>query len=370
MTSGLLNLFAYGLRDLLFLLSLGIAGWAMFALIRSPVPPLFGTLAVVGTLRVLLPAIPMPPVYLSPVVQTLLGIYIGARITRQTVRQLKSLALPAIVVSAWALALVFAFGSLLGRLTWLDVHTAVLSSSVGGLPEMMVLSMATGADVAVVIVMQTFRLLITIALFPLLFRKMFTQGTGVDRGPYPRMSRTARFREGAQAVTRSFIHRPHHTGLSLAVAASGGWALTALGVPAGMMVGAMLATAGASVAGLPVRSIHPLLFNLLLVALGIMVSGYFGPHTAETLSSGNLIWPMLFSTSVVLLTSLCVARIIHRLAGWDMPTSFLAAAPGGLTVMTTLAIQYDKNPFQVSMVHLARLLAIKTVVPFVFMLFV
>jgi uncharacterized membrane protein AbrB (regulator of aidB expression) len=45
----------------------------------------------------------------------------------------------------------------------------------------------------------------------------------------------------------------------------------------------------------------------------------------------------------------------------------LAAAPGGFTIMTVLAVKYNKNPFQVSMLHLVRLLAIKSVVPLVFL---
>jgi uncharacterized membrane protein AbrB (regulator of aidB expression) len=47
----------------------------------------------------------------------------------------------------------------------------------------------------------------------------------------------------------------------------------------------------------------------------------------------------------------------------------LAAAPAGFSVMTALAVDYDKDPFRVSMTHLCRLLAVKTIVPFVFMFF-
>lgn len=365
-----LHLFFYGVSNFLLLFSLGIAGWALFAFIRSPVPALLGTLTVVGTLRAIGAPIPMAPEYVSPIVQVMLGIYIGTIVTRDTVRQLKSLVLPALLVSLWALALVFAFGRLLSRLTWLDTYTAVLSSSVGGLPEMMVLSIATGADVAVVIVMQAFRLLATVALFPLLFQRMFGLPTAGAIGFGARTARVNGFFDAARDVIGYFSDRPHRLLFSLVLAAAGGWVFTALGVPAGIMVGAMFACAGASIAGLPVRPFHPRLFNLLMIAVGIMVTDHFGPRTAETVMSGDLLWPLLLSTCVIFFSSLGVAGIIHRLCGWDLPTSFLAAAPGGFTVMTMLAIQYGRDPFRVSMVHLARLLAIKAVVPFVFMLLV
>jgi len=62
-----------------------------------------------------------------------------------------------------------------------------------------------------------------------------------------------------------------------------------------------------------------------------------------------------------------VAWIIHRLTGWDLPTSLLAAAPGGFTVMTALAIKHDLDPVKISMLHLCRLFTIKMFIPFIFM---
>lgn len=358
-----------GFLDLLVLAALGLVGWAVFARLRAPVPPLLGTLVVIGTLRALEVPIPASPEYLSPVVQIVLGLYIGTKITRDTVRDLRSLLVPAVLICAWALAVVFLFGTLLARLTWLDTYTAVLSSSMGGLPEMMVLSMATEADVAVVIVMQTVRMVATVALFPLLFETWFVSEpvAGSATGtPQPAYTGTL---DACREVGRYLTDRPQQLALTLLVAVAGAAVLIPLGVPAGIMVGSMLAVAAASVAGLPVRTLHPRLFNPLLVGVGIMVSAHFGPETGQTLASGDLIWPVLFSTGVIFLTSLGIAWVIHRLAGWDLPVSFLAAAPGGVTVMTALAIHYDKEPFRVSMLHLVRLMALKTVVPLAFMFF-
>lgn len=358
-----------GLLDFLVLFALGLLGWGVFALLRAPVPPLLGTLAVIGTLRALEVPIPDSPQYISTIVQVVLGIYIGAKVTRDTVRELKSLVVPAAVISLWALTVIFFFGWLLSRLTWLDTYTAILSSSIGGLPEMMVLSMATGADLAVVLVMQTFRMLATVAVFPLLFTKWFAPAQATANPAPDSGKRRQRQGKGVawQEIFAYLTQKPQLLLFTLAVAAAGGWALTALGVPAGVMVGGMLAVAAASVAGLPVRPLHPRLFSPLLVAVGIMVSDNFGPDTAQTLLSGSLLWPVLLSTLLIFLSSLAIAWAIHRLSGWDMATSFLAAAPGGFTVMTTLAIRYNKDPFRVSMLHLCRLMAIKSVVPLVFM---
>ncbi len=359
-----------GIFDFLILFALGGIGWAVFSLLRAPVPPLLGTLLIIGTLRALEIPIPDAPRYLAPVVQVLLGLYIGTKVTRDTVRELKSLVVPAAVISVWALTIIFLVGWMLSRLTWLDGFTSVLSSSIGGLPEMMVLSLATGADLAVVIVMQTFRMLATIAIFPLLYHKWFVPEGQRKDNQQPANSRREETKSAAGELYAYFSHRPHMLLFSLLIALTGGWLLSSLGVPAGIMVGSMLAVAAAGVVGLPMRSLHPRLFSPLLVTVGIMVSDNFGPETAQTLLSGQLLWPVILSTVLIFASSLGIAWIIHRLSGWDMPTSFLAAAPGGFTVMTTLAIRYNKDPFRVSMLHLCRLMAIKTVVPLVFMFFI
>lgn len=376
----------HSLAALALLFALGAAGWAVFRRLRFPVPSLLGALAVIGTLRALDFPVPCSPVYLYPSVQVVLGIYIGTQVGRNTVRQIRSLVVPATLIGLWALVLVFAFGWVLGRVTWLDTHTAVLSSSVGGLPEMIILSMAVGADVAVVTVIQMFRMLMTIAVFPLLFQKLFVTAP-VDTMSYPagapapsaaddpdcapaapNLRNSAHTNDAPrESIAAYLMKRPQQLLFTLAVAAAGGWLFSALGVPAGIMVGAMFAVAGASVAGLPVRTLHPKLFDFLMLSVGIMVTDNFSPDTATVLVSGALVVPLVISTGVVFASSFAMIWTIHRVSGWDLPTSFLAAAPGGLTVMTLLAAHYGKDSFCVSMVHLARLLVIKTVVPVVFM---
>ncbi len=366
---------------------LGLVGWGVFSLLRAPVPPLLGALMVIGALRVVEAPIPPAPELLDPLVQILLGLFIGSKVTRETVADLKNLVRPALIVAAWALLLVFVFGPILGRVSALDSVTAVLASSVGGLPEMMVLSMATGADVAAVAVVKLTRAIIIISIFPVLFRRLFAEAgaaaaPGGEDGSRAGAGGETRRRAATpvsysdepdtvgaadwKSEMRSLHQRPLELPFTFAVALIGAYIFSRLGVPAGLMVGSMLFVAVASSLGLPVRGFPPSFFNPLLVALGIMVSQHFGPETADTLASGGLLWPLILSTAVVFVTALGVALLIHRLAGWDRPLSFLAAAPGGFTVMTALAIHYGYDPFRVSMIHLARLLAIKSVVPIVF----
>lgn len=376
--------------DLVFLFFLGSCGWALFALLRLPIPALMGTIAVVGTLRVMGYPLPLGPDFLSPFIQIILGLYVGSKVTGETVQELKTMVFPVVIIVIWALSVVFVLGFILSRVTYLDPITAVLSSSMGGLPEMTVIALSTNADIAVIIIIQTIRMIGTVVAFPFLLNVWMKKNGSEEKveaaineesrgglaGQLSNLFSYLKELRGAaiqvnlskQGVVSS-VSSAGKSIISLAIAGAGGIILMQLGLPAGAMVGSMLFVAAASLFGTPVVTPSPKAFGFMLVGVGLMVSDNFMPGTFDALLSGSLLLPIIVATVFVFLSSLLVAFVIHRFVGWDFPTSFLAAAPGGFTVMTTLAIKYKKDPFRISMLHLCRLLAIKSVVPFVFMIF-
>ncbi|VFU18064.1 conserved membrane hypothetical protein [anaerobic digester metagenome] len=375
------------LQDLFILFFFGICGWALFTLLRLPVAALLGTITFIGILRILEFPLPFAPNFLLPLVQVFLGLYVGTKVTRDTVRQLKTMVLPAIIIVFWALSVVFLLGIFLARITPLDPITSILSSSMGGLPEMTVIALATNAEIAVIIVMQTFRMVVTALAFPFILKVWMKgkceeesecgaplQKQGDSQEKFKEKIAVMNLQTCLKSRLYSYLHNAnqllHSAGwniLSLVIGGSGGFLFLYLGVPAGAMVGSMFFIASASLMGVPVTPPSPRVFGLMLVGVGLMVSDNISSSTMATILSGNLLIPIIVSTVLIFLSSLLVAFLIHKLMGWDFPTSFLAAAPGGFTVMTSLAIKYKKDPLRVSMLHLCRLLALKSVVPFVFM---
>lgn len=383
----------------------------MFKLLRLPVPSLLGTIAVIGTLRGLGVELPLPPPFLSLLLQVMIGIIVGSRITQEVAASLKDMLKPALVIVTWALSIVFLLGIFLANVTYLDIFTAVLSSSMGGLPEITMIALATNADVAVIIIIQTVRMLATIVVFPFILKSwMAREGEKIEGGVEgvasveapnvlarnnygKKRDRTALFpgyyfvvevvrkaeswaaekwveikqrsvsylrqRKAFFPFIKSFI-------FTLILALAGGISLHYIGIPAGAMVGATLLVAFFSLKGFPVITLPPLVFELMLIGVGIIVSANITPNTVEVLISGKILPPLLLSTLIIFLSSFLVSYIISKVADWDYPTSFLAAAPGGFTVMTALAVTYEKNPFRVSMLHLSRLISLKTVIPLFF----
>ncbi len=414
----------------LLLLALGSCGWLLFKVLHLPAAALLGTIAAIGALRIAGLELPVSPPLLSPLVQVLVGIFVGARVTGEALKELKELLRPALIIVAWALSVIFPLGLLLYRFTSLDLYTGILSSSIGGLPEMTILALETGADVAAVIVMQMARMIATVVVFPFVVHRQWAlpgagkesaaacssagssgtagnpcgrSGAGGPPSPSPgglygspekAAPTTAATAAGESEVNRNSGVQPHlkptpprqkgngregpaggdaplasaaRFASTLIIATGGALLFYFLGVPAGAMVGSMLFTAAASARGLEVKSPSPGLFGLMLVGVGIMVSDNISPETMEVLLSGGLVLPLIISTLVILGSSFLVAFLISRSEEWDLPTSFLAAAPGGFSVMTALALSSGRNPLRVSMLHLCRLVALKTVVPLALM---
>ncbi len=392
-------MFISTLGETFILFFLGMIGWYVFALLRAPVAPLLGAFTVLGIMRAAGLDLPNSPVFFSPAVQMTVGLFVGSQITPETVRQLKTVVMPAFIIAVWVLGVVFVIGGFLARVTHLDLFTAMLSSSMGGLPEMAVLAIATNTEVAVVIAMLIFRMVVSLFAFPLIFKYWVvhnhpeqgeevlkntsagTIGVPFDIRSVPGLLLKANSRQQAIARCRELISLPvrlkltslgsnrplNHFIFALAMAGSGAFIFHQLGVPAGIMVGAMLFSVIASLAGSRVHFKSPAVFGILLVGVGIMIADNINAETLEVLLYSNLAWPMFLSTLLIVASSFPVAYLVHKVSGWDYPTSFLATAPAGLTVMTTLALTYGKNPLHVSSLHLCRLIVLKTALPLIFM---
>ena len=383
-------MFAQTIIDVILLFGLGICAWQLFARLRLPAPEILGPVILIGALRISQIDLPPAPEFLFPAAQVVIGIFVGSMLDKSAVRQLRPMITSALVIIAWALSMIFVIGFFLHRFSVMDLPTAMLSASMGGLPEITILAVASGASAPVIIVMQLIRMFGTVMLFPVMLQWLENKGIVKNKG-ITGNSETKKAADEKQPakntasknkftfilnqlslanfykhlnVFKSFWNKVL---LTLAIASSGGLLLNYLGVPAGLMVGSTFAIAAASIAGLPISKISRSILSLLLVAVGINVSENITAETLHTMGNPDFLFPILIASAVMFASSFGVAFIITCITGWDYPTSFLAAAPGGFTVMTALAIKNNLDPVKVSMLHLCRLLSIKMFLPLYFM---
>lgn len=384
------------LGNILLLLGLGLGGWFLLARLRMPAAEILGPVVLIGALRALQVDLPSSPSFLFPAAQVVIGIFVGSMINRETVRELKPMALSALIIITWALSMIFIIGFFLARYTALDLYTAMLSASMGGLPEITIIALASGAGIAVIVVTQMLRLLITVFIFPIVLsrleKKQNRSGAGdsgvvfIDKHKLPEEARVINREKESRAAAvlkdkvktifsqetfkrcrHSFITSWTRVLYTMALAAAGGLIFEYLGVPAGLLVGATVFIAAAAVAGIQVSRLSPLLFDLLLVYIGITIADNISLETISTIGNLDLLVPILIATAIIFVTSFIISWIIYKLTRWDYPTCFLAAAPGGFTMMTALAVKHRLDPLKVSMLHLCRLLSINMFLPFLFM---
>lgn len=143
---------------------------------------------------------------------------------------------------------------------------------------------------------------------------------------------------------------------ALALAAGLQW----LRVPAGALIGAMVAVGALSAAGVePVRVPEPVRF-LAFVVIGWLIGQQFGRDTVAVLRGALL--PVLITVVVLLGTGALVALVLRAL-GVDPTTAFLAASPGAISQMAAFSTDVGADGPLVTTVHLARVVAVILVAP-------
>jgi len=159
-------------------------------------------------------------------------------------------------------------------------------------------------------------------------------------------------------ISRTAIFR--NLAETLAIAAGGGLTLGLLGMPAGFLSGAILAVAGASLAGRPMLIPTPLM-RVLLVLIGISLGSVVTPETLHGMATYPLsIAALIVAMAVISFSGAAYLRVVH---GWDRLTAYLAAAPGGLSQVMGLAAEMGADMRAIAIVQTTRVVIIAVGLP-------
>lgn len=149
---------------------------------------------------------------------------------------------------------------------------------------------------------------------------------------------------------------------TLAVGVAGGWLGVRLGVPAGGLVGSMVATGAVRLLGGPIREMPAPARSGSLVLLGAALGASFGWSQMEV---GRLLLPAVLLTAVLLCFSLAVAWTAARRAAWPWAMALLCTAPAGIAEISMAADEMGLDASTVATMHLVRLTTVVTVVPWI-----
>ncbi|WP_315114684.1 AbrB family transcriptional regulator [uncultured Clostridium sp.] len=99
--------------------------------------------------------------------QIVVGGMIGLNFTMDSVKQLKSLILPAVILVLGLTVFSLILGFIIHKVTGVDLITSLFSSAPGGITDMTLISEAYGADISKVALLHLMRLVTVITVMPI-----------------------------------------------------------------------------------------------------------------------------------------------------------------------------------------------------------
>lgn len=147
---------------------------------------------------------------------------------------------------------------------------------------------------------------------------------------------------------------------TLFVAVLGGLIGLRLRIPAGALIGSIVASALYNI--LSSKGYIP--YNFRLVAQ-MVVGGYIGLSFSRNslFQIKSSILPLLLMVVGMFAFSILMGLFLHKVAGIDLATAMLGTAPGGIAEMSILADSYGADVSIVASMHLIRIVSIVIFLP-------
>ena len=155
---------------------------------------------------------------------------------------------------------------------------------------------------------------------------------------------------------------------ALAIGAAGGLVCRAIGTPLPWLLGAMLATAAALGLGLTVAG-RPLSFPTgprlaFITIIGVAIGGTAQPGMWAEVGDW---WRSLLAVGVFVgIAQTMNYQVFRRVAGYDRPTAYYCANPGGLIESLQLGEEAGGNVALLTVQHFSRIAITVTLVPLIY----
>jgi membrane AbrB-like protein len=305
----------------------------------------FGPLAVTATCAVRgfgSVFVPRPPYVVA---QAVIGTALGSAFSPHSLRLIAVHWGVVLLVVVSILVTSLINGWVLIRWAGLEARTAFLGTMPGGAGEMAAMSDSLNADTRLVAVMQYVRLLIIIVslLFvPKLLERALPVVAASSPVPLPM----------AVHSCATWLD----LGLLLLLVGAGYVAGVRRSIPAGtLVIPALLYLALSFFGHAPGRFPYPV-FALAYLTMGLQIGGRFEPSTWREMK--RLAVPLLSTTAVLMVCSIGLAAWLARALPLDAVSAYLAATPGGLDSVAAVASELHADSALIITVHLARLLAV------------
>ncbi len=333
------------LTNFLVTLAAGVAGGLLFHSLHSPLPWLLGPLAAAILLGRLKPGGVLWPEGLRNTGLLVLGYIMGRPFTAEVGLFILSQLPLMLAMTALLIIASLAAALITHRQTGLSLATSVLATVPGGLSQMVVLSEEiAGADVAVVTIMQTIRMLAVVFTVPFLTIHGLAAGSAAAPAAVSAADPAAALPYAAAVI-------------------AGGLLAARLGFPTPYLLGPVLATAPLVIAGLPAPAVPLPLLTAAQIAVGI----YMGSNIDFAGIAGwrKILGATLLNVASLLLVALLIGYCLAAAIPASLASAFLSTAPGGMAEMGLTAILVGADVSVVVGYQLFRLLFILLILPYI-----
>jgi membrane AbrB-like protein len=152
------------LGSLLITAAAAVLGAAIATLLHLPAAPLLGAMVGVAIVNITPMSAFDLPAAVKWIVYVLVGWLLGVGVTTDTLRQLRTSAIPIVVTVVAFLLFGLAAAWLLWKFTSFDAVTALLATAPGGIAQMGAMSATAGANVPIVLTVHVLRITSVIVL--------------------------------------------------------------------------------------------------------------------------------------------------------------------------------------------------------------
>ena len=333
-----------GMVTTLALVALGTLGGAAAAGLAMPMPWLTGSLLLTA-LTVRLAAARMPAGYrFSQGIRlpfiAIIGLTIGLQVNAGLVSQLPGMVVSMIALAAFVPLAQFGNYLIFRRVGGFDRPTAFFSGAPGGLMESLLMGEERGADVARLTLQQFLRIIVVITAIPLGMSLWVGHPVGSAAGLAGQMPESAQ----AALPTLTLLALAGALGLVLGLR---------LHIPAGQLVGPMIAGAALNFVPMPPVAMPVTLLVAAQVVVGVSLGTRFLGLSGRMVTRGF----GLAALSVGFMLSLggALALALWHLTDLRFDVLIISFAPGGVTEMGLIAITLAASPAVVAFHHVYRI---------------
>ncbi len=318
------------------------AGGAGFAAVGWPAAWLMGAMVATATMALCGVRLGLPG-RVRDLAYVLLGISIGSNVTPESLGQVGAWPGSIVLLGVSVAVTMLASALYLEKMHGWDRKTARFASMPGAFSAVAVIALDSGADMPRVVLAQSLRIFVLVVLIPPILVLLTGTGSGAAVTP----------------LAGPATNTPVEAGLTLAASVAAAGLLGWLRVPAGVLLGAMLASAVLHATGLVQGRFPPALIIAGFVATGSVIGARFHGTRMETVA--RTIPAAVVSVLVALAISAGIAAFGARILGLPFGEVWLAYAPGGVEAMAAMALSLGLDPAFVGAHHVLRILGLNLV---------